>query len=109
LDKDNFIGKSALEKRSTEEPKQKLVSLNIKCTHAPAHSGASLMDGNKVIGTITSGDWGHRINMNLAYAFVDPNKSKIGAKFKLDLLGELVPAEVIAAGPYDPSHKRLQI
>ena len=67
------------------------------------------MDGNKVIGTITSGDWGHRVGMNLAYAFVDPNKSIIRSKFKLDLLGELVPAEVIAAGPYDPSHKRLQI
>jgi len=47
--------------------------------------------------------------MNLAYAFVDPNKSKIGTKFTLDLLGELIPVEVIAAGPYDPSHKRLQI
>jgi len=23
-------------------------------------------------------------------------------------LGELIPVEVIAAGPYDPSHKRLQ-
>jgi len=109
LDKDNFIGKSALEKRLMEGPKQKLVSLKIKCSHAPAHSGASLIDGNKVIGTITSGDWGHRVGMNLAYAFVDPTKSKIGAKFTLDLLGELVPVEVIAAGPYDPSHKRLQI
>jgi len=109
LDKGNFIGKSVLEKRLKEGPKQKLVSLKINCTHAPAHSGASLIDGNKVIGTITSGDWGHRVCMNLAYAFVDPNKSKIGAKFTLDLLGELVPAEVIAAGPYDPSHKRLQI
>jgi len=109
LDKGNFIGKSALEKRLKEGPKKKLVSLDIKCNHAPAHSGASLMDGNKVIGTITSGDWGHRVGMNLAYAFIDSNKSKTGGKFTLDLLGELVPIEVIAAGPYDPSHKRLQI
>jgi glycine cleavage system aminomethyltransferase T len=25
----------------------------------------------KVVGTITSGEWGHRVNLNLAYAFVN--------------------------------------
>jgi dimethylglycine dehydrogenase len=107
LNKDNFIGKSALEKRFKEGPRQKLVTLSIDCSYAPAHGGSSLMDGSKVVGTITSGEWGHRVNINLAYAFVDPDKAEVGTKMMLDLLGEMVPAEVIPQGPYDSSYSRI--
>jgi dimethylglycine dehydrogenase len=65
------------------------------------------MDGSKVVGTITSGEWGHRVNINLAYAFVDPDKAEVGTKMMLDLLGEMVPAEVIPQGPYDSSYSRI--
>jgi len=107
LNKDNFIGKVALKKRIKNGPKQKLVCLKISCKHAPAYSGASLMEDGKVIGTITSGEWGHRVNLNLAYAFVNPEKSKIGTQLNLDLLGELISAEVIPFSPYDESYSRI--
>ena len=107
LKKDNFIGKTALEKRFKNGPNQKLVCLSVDCTHAPAHGGASLMEDDKVVGTITSGEWGHRVNVNLALAFVSPDKSKPGTKMMLDLLGEMVPAEVILPGPYDSSYSRI--
>lgn len=54
------------------------------------------------MGTITSGDWGHRVGMNLAYGFVMPELAAIGTTLQLDLCGEMVPAEVIAPSPYDP-------
>jgi dimethylglycine dehydrogenase len=107
LNKDKFIGKSALEKRFKEGPRQKLVTLSIDCSHVPAHGGASLMVGSKVVGTITSGEWGHRLNINLAYAFVDPDKAEVGTKMMLDLLGEMIPVEVIDSGPYDSSYSRI--
>jgi dimethylglycine dehydrogenase len=107
LKKDNFIGKTALEKRFKNGPNQKLVCLSVDCTHAPAHNGASLMEDDKVVGTITSGEWGHRVNVNLALAFVSPDKSEPGTKMMLDLLGEMVPAEVILPGPYDSSYSRI--
>ena len=53
LHKNNFIGKSALEKRLKKGPKQKLVTLSIDCSYATANRGASLMLGSKVVGTIT--------------------------------------------------------
>jgi dimethylglycine dehydrogenase len=107
LKKDNFIGKSALKRRLKVGPRQKLVTLSLDCTHAPAHGGASLIEGSEVVGTITSGEWGHRVNKNLAYAYVNPDKSEIGTKMLLDLLGEMVPAEVIAPCPYDSSYSRI--
>ena len=107
LSKDNFIGKKALQKRINNGLNQKLVCLQVACKHAPAYGGASLMEDGKVVGTITSGDWGHRVNLNLAYAFVNPEKSKEGTQMHLDLLGEVVEVEVIPFGPYDKTYSRI--
>ena len=101
-EKGDFIGKEALLKRRDEGLRKKLVSLRIDATHAPAPRGASLMQGDRVVGTVTSGDWGHRTGMNLAYAFLDPKLAAESSTMQLDLCGALVEAEVIAPSPYDP-------
>ena len=66
-----------------------------------------MLDG-KVVGTITSGEWGHRGDLNLAYAFVEPALAAVGSKMQLDLLGDLVGAEVITPSPYDPEFARVR-
>jgi len=104
MDKPDFIGKAALAKRVAAGPTKKLVSLHVDCTHAPAHGGASMKLDGRVIGTITSGDWGHRLGMNLAYGFVDPEHAATGTKMTVDVIGKPVPATVIDAGPYDPTY-----
>jgi len=106
--KPDFVGKEALMQRQAEGPRRKLVSLRIDCTHAPAPGGASLMSDGQVVGTVTSGEWGHRVGVNLAYAFVDPEVSAVGHEMELDLCGDIVPAQVIAPSPYDPDFLRLR-
>ncbi|CUI01755.1 GcvT family protein [Leisingera aquaemixtae] len=108
LDKGGFIGRQALLKRRAAGPRKKLVTLKIAATHAPAHGGASLMQKDKVVGTITSGDWGHRVGMNLAYAFVEPDLATVDSSMQLDLCGDLVTATVIAPSPYDPGFDRIR-
>ncbi len=108
LEKGDFVGKDALLKRKADGPRKKLVTLNIDATHAPAQGGASLVQGKKVVGTVTSGDWGHRVALNLAYAFIDPELSDIGNIVQLDHCGDLVGAEVIAPSPYDPDFDRIR-
>jgi len=76
MDKPDFIGKAALQARLDAGPSRKLVCLHLDCTHAPAHGGASVRLGGEVVGTISSGDWGHRLNANLAYGFVLPTLLK---------------------------------
>jgi dimethylglycine dehydrogenase len=108
LDKGDFIGKDALIRRQAEAKRKGLVTLRIDATHAPAHGGASLMQDGTVVGTVTSGDWGHRTGLNLAYAFVQPDLSAPGSRMQLDLCGDLIDAEVIAPSPYDPGHDRMR-
>ena len=104
MDKPDFIGKAALSKRVAIGPRKKLASVHIDCTNAPAHGGASVKVDGRVIGTITSGDWGHRLGMNLAYGFVTPEHAVIGTKMTVDVIGKPVLATVIGAGPYDPTN-----
>ncbi len=104
LEKESFVGKEALLKRQQAGLTKKLVTLKVDTTVAPAHGGASVMLNGKVVGTVTSGEWGYRVGMNLAYAFVDPELAVVGGEMQVDLCGELVGAEVIASSPYDPSY-----
>jgi dimethylglycine dehydrogenase len=108
MDKPNFNGKPALEERIRNGVQKRLVSLEIDFEHAPAYGGASLMRGDDVVGTITSGEWGYRVGKNLAYAFIDPEYSKIGTCVQLDLLGQLVNATVCTPSPYDPNFELLR-
>lgn len=108
LDKADFVGKAALAARQGKETAKRFVTLEVGSETTPAHGGGSLIDGDKVVGTITSGDWGHRVGKNLAYAFVDPVYGEVGQLLKLDLCGDLVSAEVIPASPYDPEYVLLR-
>ncbi len=108
MDKDEFIGRDALRERKTAGPTKRLVTLKIDASRAPAHAGASLMQGDQVVGTITSGDWGHRTGLNLAYAFVTPELAEIDSTMQLDSCGIMTDATVIAASPYDPDHIRMR-
>ncbi|MFK7940285.1 MAG: glycine cleavage T C-terminal barrel domain-containing protein, partial [Roseovarius sp.] len=102
MDKPDFIGKDALAQRSPSGPNKTLVTLEILSDTAPAHGGASVMVNDSVVGTVTSGDYGHRVEKNLAYAFVDPACNPIGTEVEIDIIGILTPARVIAPAPYDP-------
>ena len=103
MNKNEFIGKEALKFRQSEKCLNKLVSLEIDTKHAQAHGGATVSIDNKVVGTITSGDWGHRINKNIAYAFIKSEYSSIGTETFVDILGEKISAEIIEPCPYDPN------
>ena len=108
LEKENFIGKEALQQRADEGLRKKLVSLRVNATHAPAHGGSSVIVNGKVVGTVTSGDWGYRTDMNLAYAFVDPELSGEGTTMQIDMYGDLVNATVIAPSPYNPDYSLMR-
>ncbi|MEO1199860.1 MAG: FAD-dependent oxidoreductase [Pseudomonadota bacterium] len=109
IDKGDFVGREALEKRIAAGPTRKLVTLKILCADREAHGGASVMDGTSVVGTITSGAWGHRTGLNLALAFVAPERAEIGTQMEVDLLGDRFAAEVIPPSPYDPDMERVRM
>ena len=66
-----------------------------------------MLDGT-VVGTVTSGGRGHRLGMNLAYAFVLPEVSAPETAVQSDIIGQMTPATVIPIGPCDPGLERVR-
>lgn len=101
LDKPVFVGKAALEAAS---PRRAFVSMVLDCTHAPAQGGDSIVSDGRVIGTVTSAGWGHRVGKNIALGFVDPAFADIATRLQVEVIGEPVAAEVVAECLYDPEN-----
>ncbi|CTQ49506.1 GcvT family protein [Jannaschia donghaensis] len=108
LEKPDFVGKDALVTRAAAGHRKTRVTLAIDCDHAPGLGGASVRRDGRIVGTVTSGDWGHRTRLNLAYAFVDPDLAEPGTALHVDIVGDPVPAKIIAPSPYDPGFDRMR-
>lgn len=105
LDKPEFVGREALLTRVQTPPATRLVSLTVETDANPAHPGASVMAGDTVVGTVTSGGWGHRVSQNIAYAFVKAAQTELGTTLEIDSLGHRIPATVADFARYDPDMK----
>ncbi len=108
LDKPDFVGRTALLERVSNGPHRRLVTLKVEMRDAPAHAGASVQKSGSVVGTVTSGDWGHRVGQNLAYAYIDAEIAEVGNTFEIDICGNEVPASIISPSPYDPEFTRMR-
>ncbi|PWQ98477.1 FAD-dependent oxidoreductase [Leucothrix arctica] len=105
MDKPSFIGKEPLAKMIAEGNKKQLATFVFECDIAPAHVGDSMYNGDKLVGTVTSGAYGHRVNKNIAYAFVEPEFAVVGTELKIEILGEMYPAVVTETCLYDPKNE----
>ncbi|MEP2706872.1 MAG: FAD-dependent oxidoreductase [Roseibium sp.] len=108
MDKPDFIGKAALLKRIKVGPQRRLVTLVVDTKEAPAHGGASVRASGRIVGTVTSGDWGHRTGLNLAYAFVKQGLATPETEMTVDIIGVPTLARVIESGPFDPNYDRMR-
>lgn len=103
MDKD-FFGKKALQRMMSKGTRRDLVTLELDSNETPAHSGDSIMQHGKVIGTVTSSGWGHRVGKNLAYAFVDPDAKE---NLVASIQNRRIPAAIVARNLYDPENNNV--
>ena len=103
-----FVGRAALENMIETGPRRVFVHLELNSDDAPAHPGDSIVSGGKVVGTVTSAAWGHRVNKNLAMGFVDPSCASTGCALHVEVIGEPVPAQVCDPCQYDPDNARVR-
>ncbi len=108
MDKTDFIGRQALQQATGY--RKKFVSLQVDCALAPAHTGDPVFSAGVQVGTVSSGGYGHRIDKNIAFAFIDPAiaGSPESAQLSIGILGEKYPARVAPLNQYDPENKLLR-
>ena len=108
LDKPGFIGKQALLEQVKRGPRKLLVSMTVDCDIANAHGGGPVFSGEQQVGSVTSAGYGHRVQRNIAYAYVDPDVAEVGTELKLGILGDRYAAVVVEPILYDPENLLVQ-
>jgi dimethylglycine dehydrogenase len=98
-----FIGRdAALKEKQENSAPQRLVTLEIDAEDADASGYEPVWSGDRRIGFITSGVYGHTIDKSLAMALVEPGFTKVGTELTCHVVGVERAARVIAHSPYDP-------
>ena len=108
LDKPGFVGREGLLRQMERGPRKRFTALTVQCEHAPAHPGDPVYAGPEQVGTITSGGYGHRVERNIAFAFVAPHAADSGTDLSVGILGERFDAEVAPLCSYDPQNERVR-
>lgn len=108
MDKPAFIGKAALEKMVAAGPRRVFVSMVLDATHATAHGGDAILSDGRVVGSVTSVAWGHRVGKNIAMGFVEPGFAAAGTHLMVDVIGVPTSATVVPECLYDPENLRVR-
>jgi len=100
--KPSFIGRDALLRERDSGTKQRLVTLAVETSDADASPFEPVWDGERRVGFVTSGAFGHTTGKSLALGYVDRTHTELGSALEVHVVGERRPATVIADSPYDP-------
>ncbi len=97
LDKDCFIGKSALQKIKFAGPQRKLIGLIMNDRGIPRTGYPVISPSGKVIGHITSGSQSPILEQGIALALVknDPNFTRIGQKLGVQIRSRTLSSTVV--------------
>ncbi len=108
-DKGDFTGRAAaIAERDSNAPAQKVVTLEVDSPDADASGYEPVWHGDKMVGFVTSGGYGHTLQKSLAMAMVDQDVTAEGTYLTVHVVGQERPAKVIANSPYDPTGKAMR-
>ena len=82
--KDDFIGKDAYVSRP---PRKELIGIKMEDRVIPRH-GATVVQGGRSLGTVTSGTFSPTLKIGIALAYVEPGSLPEGEKVEIELRGK---------------------
>ncbi|WP_063731666.1 GcvT family protein [Streptomyces sp. RTd22] len=106
-DKDDFIGKAALERRA-ESVTRRLTCLTIDDPASVVMGKEPVYDGDRPVGYVTSAAFGYTIGKGIAYAWLPAELATPGRTLHIGYFGRRIPAAVAQEPLFDPSMQRLR-
>lgn len=103
LEKGEFVGREAL-RAWKKAPGSARVGLRLEGKRI-ARQGTSVLDGDRAVGTVTSGTFAPTLQASLAMALVDPVVTPIGTTLQVDIRGHRETARVVELPFYKRSNK----
>jgi dimethylglycine dehydrogenase len=108
VEKRDFVGRDAALRQRDEEPSHRLVTLVVDAADADAYGDEPVLAGDRVVGFVTSGGYGHTVGASIALAYVEPAAATEDASVAVMILGDARPARVAAEPLFDPSGDRMR-
>lgn len=105
MDQD-FVGKEALAQRMQADDRWHMVLLELDVTDVDPFYAHSVLQGDTIVGVVTSAAFGHRTGKSLALAYLRDRKAT--NNLRVDILGRLCTAVVLPEPPFDPANHRLK-
>lgn len=102
--KADFIGKAAATHELKVKPNRKLVTFVVDTDNADAGGYEPIWSNGQLVGFVTSGGYGHRVDASIAMGYVDQVAIEAAGDFEISILGERRPAKLVTAALYDPGN-----
>ena len=106
--KPDFTGRAAALAERAAGPKRRFVIMEVADADAEVVGYESIMKDGAAVGYVTSGAYGHCVGRSLAAGYVPATLAREGARFEIDILGEMRAATVRLEPLYDPHGLRLR-
>ncbi|MCF3130148.1 GcvT family protein [Streptomyces olivochromogenes] len=107
LDKDDFVGKAALERRKADV-RRRLTCLTVDDPQAVVMGKEPVYDGDRAVGYITSAAYGYTIGKGIAYAWLPTELTTPGTTVHIGYFDQRVEAVVAEEPLFDPTMSRLR-
>jgi len=103
-----FAGRDAALAEKAAGPKRRFVVMQLSDGDADVVGYESIMKDGAAVGYVTSGAYGHCVGASLAAGYVPAPLARDGARFEIDILGEMRTAIVRLEPLYDPQGLKLR-
>ena len=108
LKKSDFVGREALVRLKEGGSSRKLVTLTVNDPNAVLTGNEPIFADGKVIGQITSGNYGYYVGKYIAFGYVPVKYAEKGQEFEVEYLTERYLAVVSDNVPFDPKNVRMK-
>ena len=107
--KEEFVGKTAMEQEKQQGVKKGFVTMIVEAGDFDAPYMSTIWDGDIVVGETTSGGWGHRIEKSIALGVVKTEFTKPGTELEIEMYGQRYKATVQEDKPlWDADNERIR-
>jgi len=107
LDKGDFVGKAALERRKGEV-RRRLTCLTIEDPRSVVMGKEPVYEGERAVGYVTSAAYGYTIGKGIAYAWLPVELAVPGTALDIGYFDQRVAAVVAEEPLFDPTMSRLR-
>ena len=109
MKKGDFIGREALREIRARGLTRKLCCMTLDDPAAVVVGKEPILDGDRVLGYVTSANYGHSIGRGIVYGYLPVDHAEVGASVDVLYFGRRLPATVAREPLYDPDGNKMKV